>query len=68
MMIGIYFLFIIEANQTVRQYYEQIYAAICDMDIRTVRSFVQFYITQMWGEINSLQKLSEKQRIVYGLD
>ncbi len=47
MMIGIYFLFIIEANQTVRQYYEQIYAAICDMDIRTVRSFVQFYITQM---------------------
>ena len=46
-MIGMQILFVIEAYQTVREYYEQIYAAVCDMDIRTVRSFIQFHITQM---------------------
>ena len=47
MIIGIYFLFIIEANQTGWQYYEQMYAIVSKMDIRTIRSYIHFYITQM---------------------
>jgi len=57
----------IQSNQTGWQYYEQMYAIVSKMDIRTIRSYIDFHITQMWGEINSLQKLSEKQRSLYGV-
>ncbi len=53
--------------QTGWQYYEQMYAIVSRMDIRTIRSYIHFYITQMWGEINSLQNLSESQKVLYGV-
>lgn len=55
------------AYQTGWQYYEQMYAVVSKMDIRTIRSYIDFHITQMWGEINSLQKLSESQKVLYGV-
>lgn len=54
-------------TQSGTPYFEQIYTIVGKLDIRTMLSYVSFYNNQIWGNINSIAKLSEKQRNLYGL-